>query len=55
MSEGTTGVVYVKVKLRLELDLDEDQVQNLVSEMDYHFSAPEIESTEIVDLEADYS
>ena len=45
------GIIYVKVALYLECDADEDEVQEIVSEMDYNFSHPMIQETNIQEVE----
>ena len=45
---NTTGIIEVTVKLKLNQDLTEEQAEEVVSEMDYNFNHPNIETTEIV-------
>ena len=42
--------VYVSVKLYLKDGQTEDSIQEIVQEMDYSFSHPDIEEHEIIDI-----
>jgi len=54
----SVGTIYVKTRIRLEMDIDEADVDEFVSELDYHFEGGIVEGvnlvaeTEIMDYEA---
>jgi len=44
----SVGTIYIKTRLRLEMDIDEKDVDQLVSELDYHFSGGIVDGVNLV-------